>query len=60
MKKSKFISLFIIQFLASWMANNYSDFCARGLQKELETPPVEDAMFLAEKAWNEVNKHDAV
>ena len=42
---------FAIQFMANWVANHYDDFCTRGLHKELHNPPVEDAIFLAQKAW---------
>lgn len=57
MSKEEFIRLFVVQFLASWTANNYADFCNRGLQKSLENPPVEDAFFLADAAWNKVNNY---
>ena len=43
---------FATQFLASWVASNYDDFCMRGLQKELRKPPVEDAAHLAQEAWD--------
>lgn len=43
---------FAIQFIANWAAINYSDFCTRGLHKELHTPPIEDAIFLAQKSWD--------
>jgi hypothetical protein len=48
----EFKRMFAAQFLASWVATNYNDYCARGLQDHLETPPVEDAVFLADKAWD--------
>lgn len=50
--KSLFIKSFSTHFMANWAALNYSDFCTRGLHKELGKPPVEDAMFLAEQAWD--------
>lgn len=42
---------FATQFLASWCAVNFADFCARDLQERLQNPPVEDAEFLAGTAW---------
>jgi hypothetical protein len=44
---------FVTQFLASWTAVHYADFCSRGMQEALEKPPVEDAACLAQKAWEE-------
>jgi len=55
MKKEEFIRAFVTQFLASWAATNFTDYCARGRQESLEDPPVEDAFFLAEKHWEKVN-----
>jgi len=51
MKKQKFIDNFIVSFLASWVANNYSFACSHGRHEMLENPPVEDAKMLAEAAW---------
>jgi len=42
---------FVTQFLASYCETNFNDFCARGLQDKLETPPVEDADYLSFAAW---------
>ena len=44
---------FAVQFLASWAATHYTEYCARGMQETLETPPVEDAEYLAQKAWEQ-------
>ncbi len=43
---------FAIQFLASWTAVHYTEYCGRGMQEELERPPVSDAEYLAQKAWD--------
>ena len=56
--ESDFKSNFISTFLATYCAVNYADFCARGLHKELEHPPVEDAVFLANTAWEEMIRQD--
>jgi len=42
---------FVTQFLASYCAANFNDFCARGLQGNLEHLPVEDADYLSLTAW---------
>ena len=42
---------FVTQFLASYCAFHFNDFCSRGLQEKLETPPVEDADYLSFAAW---------
>lgn len=51
MSKKAFKENFISTFLASWCASHWDDYCSRGLRKELENPPIEDAIFLANKAW---------
>ena len=51
MDEEEFKDLFVVQFLASWAANNYDDACRRGEHKKLERMPVEDAEYLADKAW---------
>lgn len=55
-KEDKFKENFISTFLATWTANNYNDYCIQGKQEDLEHPPVEDAIYLADKAWIEYNK----
>lgn len=50
--KSKFMKDFATQFLASWAASKYDDFCTRGLHEELRKPPVEDAIHMAAVAWS--------
>ena len=42
---------FVVQFLASWCAANFADFCSRGYHDALSKPPVEDAELLAQDAW---------
>ena len=54
MTKQEFIEQYKVTFLATWAAKNYEDYCMRGIQEQLETPPVEDAQFLAEAAWEEM------
>lgn len=51
MSRNEFIDAYVVQFLAAWTAQHYEDYCSRGLHNELESPPIEDAIFLAEKAW---------
>jgi hypothetical protein len=42
---------FVAQFLATYCAVNYAEFCATGRQDELGNPPTEDAADMAETAW---------
>lgn len=51
MRKQHFIDAFAVTFLATWVANEYNDACARDQHSRLENPPVEDAKLLAESAW---------
>ena len=44
---------FVTQFLASWTAVHYAGFCTRGMQEALGHPPVKDAAYLAQEAWEE-------
>ena len=55
-READFKAHFVPTFLASYCATNYADFCARGLHAELEHPPVEDAVFLANEAWEEMKR----
>ena len=57
-RESKFKSLFISQFLATWCANKYDDACMQGKQDMLYDPPVEDARCIADKVWNKIMEHD--
>ncbi len=52
MTRQEFIDQFSTTFLATWCANEYADACMRGEQRRLEEPPVEDAHYLAGKAWD--------
>jgi len=42
---------FAVQFLASYCAEHFAEFCARGEHHLLEHPPVEDADYLSGTAW---------
>lgn len=57
MNEIEFRNQFTVQFLATWTAIHYDDFCARGLQEELASPPVEDAEYLAKAAWDSMCTH---
>ncbi len=52
MNKETFIEQYVVTFIATWTANEYSMACATGNHKRLQEPPVEDAYFLAEKVWD--------
>jgi len=56
MKRNEFIEQFTTTFLATWCVNNYDDACRRSDHKRLEHPPVEDAEYLANCAWDEIKK----
>jgi hypothetical protein len=56
MSKEQFIELYIIQFMASWAAVNYSDCCMRGKYNELACGTmIVEARFLAEKTFANLN-----
>lgn len=57
MNKRQFKTIFVANFLSTWCANNYDEFCSTGKHKQLNHPPVEDAEFLAEQAWKELKIH---
>lgn len=54
MKKQQFIDQYVCTFLASYMAGRYDDDCQNGHPNEpYNHQPVEDAEFLAKKAWEQ-------
>lgn len=54
MNKKQFITHYIATFLASYMASRYDSDCQNGHPNEpYNNQPVEDATFLAEKAWEQ-------
>jgi hypothetical protein len=57
MTKAEYIETFVVNFISVWTAESYSDYCSRGLHKELENPPFEDAFYLAEKTWEKFYRH---
>ena len=59
MNEKEFKRHFTATFLATWVANNYDDACMRGQHSRLEHPPVDDALFLADAAWEEYVKIDS-
>jgi len=48
----EFKKQFVISFMASYVAKNFDDCCARSEHQRLREPPVEDGHHLAEEAWN--------
>lgn len=52
MTREEYIENYVVNFLAVWTANNFSDYCMRGWHKQLENPPFEDAVFLAVQTWD--------
>lgn len=55
--EASFKTNFISTFLAAWTANIYNDACMRGQHDRFNSPPVEDAELLADKAWAHYKKH---
>lgn len=43
--------LFMVQFIATWTANNYEESCMIGNHDKLMNPPFEDAAFIAAATW---------
>jgi len=53
----EFKSTYIATFCATYMANRYDDDCMNGHpNKPYNHQPIEDASFLANKAWEQVVK----
>ena len=50
--EQRFKQAYAVQFLASFVAKNYTEACMMGQHERLRKPPVEDAHHLAEEAWN--------
>jgi hypothetical protein len=53
--KEDFIARYIPAFLAAMAAQDYVRNCQRGWSPKYD-PPVDDAMFLAEEAWEQFDK----
>ncbi len=54
MGETEFKHNYIATFLASYMASRYDSDCMNGHPNEpYNNQPVEDAMFLADKAWKQ-------
>ncbi len=49
---------FICHYVAAWLAARsvhvYDDCCSRGDHSRQDKPPVEDALFCAEAAWERI------
>lgn len=56
MDEATFKATFIATFLATWCVANYDDACMRGEQERLNKPPVEDAKYLAARAWEHMQE----
>ncbi|MBA2483455.1 MAG: hypothetical protein H0V39_03350 [Nitrosomonas sp.] len=53
MNEETFKTQFISSFLAIWCANKYEECCNTDTREILNQPPVKDAEFLANAAWDE-------
>ena len=54
MNKKEFIEQFTTTWLATWSATNWADYCIKDMHEKLMKPPVEEAFFLANEAWNHI------
>ena len=58
MNEATFKAHYVMQFLATYMAQRYDNDCRNGhLGKPYDHQPVEVAHFLAECAWKQIEKH---
>lgn len=54
--EATFKTQYIASFLAAWTAGIYNDACMRSQHDRFDNQPVEDAEFLARKAWDQYVK----
>lgn len=59
MNRDEFIRLYVIQFCAAYVATNYNQNCTLGWTDANRDPPMEDAIHLAECAWEKALEHGA-
>jgi len=60
MTEQEFKDRFVCNFLSGWVVQNYEFCCTHGKHAQLDHPPVEDAIYLADAAWKEYqDKKDA-
>ena len=58
MNEKQFKEQYISTFLASYMASNYDFDCQNGHPNEpYNHQPIEDAIFLANKAWEQYSEY---
>ena len=55
--KKQFIEQFVVNFLSTYAATEYNEICMQGTHERYDSMPVEDAIFLAKKAWDQFNEH---
>jgi hypothetical protein len=49
--ETEFKRQFVAAFIGSWCSKHYENDCENGAHSHTENPPVEDALYLADKAW---------
>lgn len=58
MNEQQFKAAYITNFLSSYMAGRYDDDCMNGHPNQpYNHQPIEDAKFLADKAWKQLEHH---
>lgn len=51
LSQDEFCKQFVAVFCGAWCANHYDDACINSEHEELENPPIDDAIYLADTAW---------
>ena len=58
-ERDLFIRRFIVNFISTYNANNYDDYCFRGDALKLyDSPPLEDVYSLAEEHWIRIQEFE--
>lgn len=51
LSRATFISQFVASACAGWTMWHVDEYCATNRHKDLEEPPLEDILFLADAQW---------
>lgn len=57
MTREQFITAYVANFLAAYNASIYIDACSMGQHERLRNPPIEDAIDMAQDAWDAWSEH---
>lgn len=56
MNKKQYIETFCANFLAAWTAQHYNDCCSSENYDKLQSPPIKNALYLAETTWYQLQE----